>query len=107
VRHATHTWLPADALKVLEGQLLHVRSEDALGAAVSYVPAAHVVIARHTRSAWPVGAANVYWPLGHAALCVRQSRSMFAVGALCSYSSDAHTVTGMQAMPVGSAVYGE
>jgi hypothetical protein len=85
------------------GQVVQVRSEDGPAAAVSYVPAGQVVVARHTRSANAEGAVEVYCPLGHTSLCVLQSRSELAVGALCSYSPSTHTVTVLQASPLVSA----
>ena len=46
-----------------------------------------------------VGAAKVNWPPGHEAVCVLQSRSVEAVGATFSYSSDVHSVTATHAPP--------
>ena len=59
VAHATHASLPALALKVPGWHVAQTRSDDALGAAVSYVPAAHTVMELHVRSATPVGGADV------------------------------------------------
>ena len=46
-----------------------------------------------------MGAAKVNWPPGHEAVCVLQSRSVEAVGATFSYSSDVHSVTATHALP--------
>jgi hypothetical protein len=100
VRHAAQAWLPDVALNVPDAHVLHSRLDDACGAAVSYVPALHTLIAAQTRSAWSCGAVSVYWPLGHVALCVVQPRSLVVVGASCSYSEpDAHRVTAAHAAP--------
>ena len=47
----------------------------------------------------PVGAANVYWPCGHAARCVEQPRSDDTVGFVDSHSPCLHTVTAAHAAP--------
>ena len=99
MRHATQASLPSVALKWPAAHVEHTRLDDALGAAVSYWPAAHVVMAWHTRSDMPVGAAKVYWPDGHVAECVAQSRSAMSVGATFSYSLARHVVTPTQALP--------
>lgn len=98
--HATHAWLPGTALKVPDGHGAQVRSDEAPDPTVSYSPAWHAVIARHTRSALSVGATNVYWLLGHDVLCVLQSRSAIIVGARCSYSFAWQRSTAVQASPL-------
>ena len=70
VRHAAHAWLPAVALNSPPSHVAHSRSDDAPGALVSYLPAAHTVMAAHVRSAVPDGGTDVYWPCGQLALCV-------------------------------------
>ena len=100
VRHATQASLPSVALKWPAAHVEHTRLDDALGAAVSYWPAAHVVMAWHTRSDVPVGAAKVYWPDGHVAECVAQVRSLFTVGTCVSHSFAVHSSTGVQALPL-------
>lgn len=99
VRHAVHEWLPGALLKVPSAHAPHLRLEDALGAAVSYSPAWHTVMAAHTRSDVGVGATRVHCPTGHLTLCVMQSRSLLAVGAPRSYSMAVHFSTGVQASP--------
>ena len=47
----------------------------------------------------PVGAANVYWPCGHADRCVEQPRSDDTVGFVDSHSPCLHTVSGAHAAP--------
>jgi hypothetical protein len=59
VFHAVQLWLPALALKRPAPQTVHSRSDDAPGALVSYLPAAHTLMALHARSVVPVGAADV------------------------------------------------
>ena len=75
-----------------------MRSDDALGSDVWYLPAAHVVISLHTRSACPCGAVDVYWPLGHVLLCVAHWRLLEAVAALVWYSSLPHARAASQAL---------
>jgi hypothetical protein len=99
VRHAMHASLPGVALNEPDGHWPHTRSDDAPGGVVWYSPATHTLMAWHTRSAWSCGAANVYWPSGHAALCVLQPRSLEVVAALDSYSPDWHSVTGRHVAP--------
>ena len=99
MRQGTHASLPAAALNVPAAHAAHSRSDEAPGAAVSYVPAAQVVTAAHTRSAWLCGATDVYWPTGHDALCVAHRRSAAAFGAPVSYSSLPHTLTARHAAP--------
>lgn len=100
VRHATQASLPSVALKWPAAHVEHTRLDDALGAAVSYWPAAHVVMAWHTRSDVPVGAAKVYWPDGHVAECVAQVRSLLTLGTCVSHSFAVHSSTGVQASPL-------
>ena len=64
VRHAAHAWLPAVALNSPPSHVAHSRSDDAPGALVSYLPAAHTVMAAHVRSVVPDGGTDVYWPCG-------------------------------------------
>ena len=92
--------LPALLLNCPAAHTVHTRSDDSPGAALSYRPALHVVTARHTRSAEPVGAANVYWPDGQSPLCVAHARSLVSVAAVVSHSSPAHTRTALHAAPL-------
>lgn len=100
VCHATQAWLPGAALNMPLAHGAHSRSDEAPKVAVSYSPGAHTVMAWHTRSAAPVGAANVNCPLGHTARCVTQSRSDAVVGAFFSNSLLVHSVTGAHARPL-------
>ena len=72
----------------------------ALGGVVSYVPAAHVRIALHTRSACACGAADVYWPSEQRSLCVVHSRFDVVLAALVSHSSGPHASAASQAAPL-------
>ena len=70
VFHAAQAWLPAVAFHVPLAQVAHSRSDEAPGALVSYLPAAHTVMSAHVRSAVPEGATEAYCPAGQASLCV-------------------------------------
>ena len=107
VRHATQASLPSVALKWPAAHVEHTRLDDALGAAVSYWPAAHVVMAWHTRSDVPVGAAKVYWPVGHVAECVEQARALLTLDVCVSHSPAVHSSTGVQASPLLAPEKGE
>ena len=100
VRHAAHAWLPAVALNSPPSHVAHSRSDDAPGALVSYLPAAHTVMAAHVRSAVPDGGTDVYWPCGQLALCVLHVRSRISVGVLVSYSPAPHVVTVAHSSPL-------
>ena len=50
-------------------------------------------MALHTRSACTCGAVDVYWPSGHAALCVAHWRLVEAVAAAVWYSPLPHTLS--------------
>ena len=53
-------------------------------------------MALHTRSACACGAVDVYWPSGHAALCVAHWRSLEAPGAAVWYCDEAeHVLTAL------------
>ena len=81
------------------GLAAHSRSDDAPGAFVSYSTPAHDLMPTHTRSAFAVGAANVYCPLGHAARCVEHSRFDDTDGAFDSHSFAWHSVSTAHAAP--------
>ena len=100
VRQAVHASLPAVPLKVPCSQLAHVRSDDGPGATVSYWPAAQMVMALHTRSAVPCGAAEVYCPSGHDAVCVAHKRSVTTLGFCVSHSLLPHCSTALHAAPL-------
>ena len=100
VFHATQAWLPAVALNVPLAHVAHSRSDEAPGALVSYLPAAHTVMSAQVRSAVPEGAAEVYWPEGQAALCVLHTRSELSVGIAVSNSPPVHCVTAAHASPL-------
>jgi len=100
VRHAAHAWLPAVALNSPLSHVAHSRSDDAPGALVSYLPAAHTVMTAHVRSAVPDGGTDVYWPRGQLALCVLHVRSRISVGVLVSYSPAPHVVTVAHSSPL-------
>ena len=97
--------LPAAALNVPAGHGEHARSDEAVGACVSYSPAPHSRIAEQTRSALALGATLVYCPTGHMALCSLQVRSELAVGAAPSYCALVHCVTARQGVPSCAAEY--
>ena len=102
VRHASQAWLPSRALNCPAAHVAHSRSDEAPGAVVSYLPPAHTAMWLHVRSAVPLGASDVYWPSGHAALCVLHERSEVSVGLAVSYSSDSHAVTAAQRSPLSA-----
>jgi len=97
--------LPEAVLKVPARHDEHARSDEAVGACVSYLPEPHSRIAEHTRSATALGATLVYCPAGHEALCVLHVRSELAVGAALSYCAPVHSVTVPQAAPSLAAEY--
>lgn len=97
--------LPAAVLNVPAGHGEHARSDEAVGACVSYSPAPHSRIAEQTRSALALGATLVYCPTGHMALCSLQVRSELAVGAAPSYCALVHCVTARQGVPSCAAEY--
>ena len=105
VLQATHASLPAVALKWFAGHGSHARSDEALGAAVSYSPAWHVVTAWHTRSDVADGAAKVNWPSGHDELCVAHSRLETRLGACVSHSPWTHSSTFAHASPLFALEY--
>ena len=105
VRHASQAWLPSRALNCPAAHVAHSRSDEAPGAVVSYLPPAHTAMWLHVRSAVPLGASDVYWPSGHAALCVLHERSEVSVGLAVSYSSDSHVITALHASPLALAEY--
>ena len=100
VAHALHAALPALALKCPPAQSVQTRSDDAPGATVSYWPAAQMVMALHTRSAVPCGAAEVYCPSGHDAVCVAHKRSVTTLGFCVSHSLLPHCSTALHAAPL-------
>ena len=102
VLHATHASLPAAALKVPLGHAEHTRLLVSVGALVSYSPAAHVVMSRHTRSDVVVAEVKMYWWPLHV-VCELQPRSLLRLGAACSYSPPTHAVTATHARPLSTA----
>jgi hypothetical protein len=60
VAHVAHDSLPAAALNEPAGHAEHTRLDVSVGAMISYSPAAHVVMSRHTRSVVVVAAVKMY-----------------------------------------------
>jgi hypothetical protein len=60
VAHVAHASLPAAALNMPAGHAEHMRLDVSVGAMISYSPAAHVVMSRHTRSVVVVAAVKMY-----------------------------------------------
>lgn len=100
--HAAHAWLPGMDFQRPEGQLEHLRFDDAVSGVVSYDPGAHTVKSLHSRSEEPVGALEVYWFAGHESLCVWHLRSDVSVGAFVSNSLGVHFVAVMHASPLSA-----
>ena len=106
VDHVTHAWLPELALKVPFGHREHLRSLLVVYDAVSYSPAAHVVMSWHTRSDVVVDAVKINWWLAHS-VCALQPRSRSALGATVSYSVSVHCVTATHVLPSFTLEYVE
>ena len=62
-------------------------------------------MALQTRSTEPDGGVDVYWPDGHAPLCVLHARSLLVVAAVVWYSPEPHTVAPVHAAPSTAALY--
>ena len=86
-------------------QITQTRSEEAVGSAVSYMPAPHTVMAEQTRPEVFVGALIVYCPSGHDAPCMVHNLSMVVVGARLSNCEFVHCVVALHAKPLVASEY--
>jgi hypothetical protein len=95
--HLVQLVAPAELPNFPSGHALQMRADSPVGAARSKEPATHPAPALwHSRSLKGPGARDWYWLDAQSAECVWHMRCEVAVGAVVSYSSAAHTVSGAQ-----------